>query len=467
MLKKIVFLVSVTLLFLASGGTASSRQTDPYWYFAFNDVEFISFASDGTSGAVLPKNLNAPNTEESYIQECYQVGPQTALITSDRAWYLLTPTSSIPLPISTDITSQPMYLAPGYGPYSVFLWDVTRAFLLFNAETGAVEQLTGESSDQYRFSEDGRYFYYSSLLDGTWALRERELATGTERVIFSWQSGDITPDNSGKYWLYHVYQAREGIDVFTVVSINGEQWEVGQFAQQERLTVKILDNALVTYHPRGCQPNCEFNIQTLPDGPQQTFVVSNVNDTSVIPELYSFMDGSELLLSIGDTVWLVPPTGEPTQIGFTFENMGVSALWTDDDRLVITDAHLAQGETGVYTIWDRQTNDYVWRGSYDTSLWWGWWDFYPYSWLLFEDMSVNQAILYLYQTGKLVRLPSTPNSRYFGVTQLDGKTLYGQFWEYGDMDAGIYLYDPASEAYQLLTRGEELRLCPVIYQPTE
>lgn len=462
--KLALILVMVLIVTGGSRKTFSQEPTATYWNFAFNDVEFAAFSSDGTIHIF--EGVQPETHLDRYERVCYQVGPQTALVPTDEVWYLLTPETAQRLMVPQDIAATPWTLDGSYGSYTVLSSDGnTQGWyrgVVVNAETGTVEWLTGEYAYQSpRFSVDGRYLYYASRVNDSSILWERELSSGVERAIFSWTMGAITPDRSGKYWLYQTYQVDEMSAVYILIAVDGTQREVGRFTSQEEMAMMIIDQTLVLCH-RACEPDRMVQVQTLPAGPKLFFAVPDIDGENVTTYPLHFWDDAELLLSVGDEIWLVRSDGTATQLGFAFDNTA-PALWTRDQRLIITAAEVPDVDfnTGHYTIWDREQNKTVGAGAYETPPFWfddG------YGALMFEDIGNNQAILYRYQDERLFRLPAPLDSRYFGITHPNGKTLYGQKRAFGDMAPGIYEYDPEADVYDLLLPGEGWGVCPVVFE---
>ncbi len=495
--KKWCSIVVLIAGFGIASGTQAQEPDETIWRFAFNETSVIAYTLDGT--------VNVLQTGEyDNTAFCYQLGSETALLRvyGEPGLQHLTPDTIEPLILAPGV--EEIELAPSlineFGLSRILMISPTRDYvilglpafgspneigLLVNLSNRLVERLTGTflfGEDQVRFSEDGHYLRYSSRTDAGEELRERELITGTEHVVYSARSysDPLRPaDPYGQRWLEQNVNKPAQITSYRLIGIDGRVEEIAVFhhhnpdyPDEDGLVIRALDEALITY--KGfCGADCKFEVQPLNTSDPVTFIGPEITGyTGAFP--LRWIDETHLLVQLfgNDSssepdVWLLGSDGSAKAIGFSpnrAEIFMVSRGWLSTRWYVVSDAVVAsyQRTEVSYRVWDSVSFKYVLAGNFDTS---GYFMLDSRGIVVIDDgMRSHTGLFYRASDGRVFRFPERPAGQYYGQEILPADTfLYQQHAdEQAPMEPGLYRYDPVAETYSLLVAGEGWRACNIV-----
>jgi hypothetical protein len=342
---------------------------------------------------------------------------------------------------------------------------------LMNLETRLVEPLSGQvNRTQVRFSADEHFLRYVSRTDVGDELRERELATGAERVIYS---GILDPvDRYGEYWLGQEWDREARTTTYRLISVAGSVEEIAVFRRdnldypdEAGLLIQALDGVLVTYDT-SFGADFRFVVQPLDGGAPVTFTGPETAEEDRAAPL-KYIDESHLLVQLTGPesntpdIWLLGSDGTAKAIGFSFgpRDMRSFPSLPNTRWYVVSDTVVdSSQQTGKhYLVWDSVTFEYVLAGTFDMMV------FFTFGETGFMVDDTRTSLFYRAADGEVFRMPEQLRGMFDTSRFLPGDTiLYEQLPTYQTgMEPGLYRYDPAAETYTLMAAGEGWFPCSV------
>jgi hypothetical protein len=377
--------------------------------------------------------------------------------------YKLTPTKSQLLqPRSEQAVDAGAFLVVDYRDPYVLLISVqlqpAQPVLLVNLDAGTYEPLgapTLGTSRNYccRISEDGSKVRYigAYLPDNSdsWALRERTVATGDERIVARLGASlAIQPDQYGDRWLYQTRDQATKAIAYSWITIDGATQPVSSEPPDSAHSQRLFQNNLFIV-PFNCQADCRVELQPLNGGTSATFTFSNDQPNAIPLPLRELEDGG-LAVLVNEQFVALNADGTATAIGYwSPQNIaqGVSESVSPNGRWVLA---LDAKSPTRYRVWDNRDKKYVVdvpiaNFAFLTIQ-------YSGSAFLLDDLASSppKAILRS-EGGQMIDLPPSKSGVYFDLTADQGVLFVEQ--RGAERKPGIYRYDPANNTSTLLVEN--------------
>ncbi len=425
----LAFLLAILLL-------AFSGETSQTWYFAqlTDSGEIAAISASGTVNRLQARGD---------LQYGVRLDGQTALFLlvqdGESHWYRVTPEQAveIPMPGNGDALRQALAASGDH----VVLRDRSTALpspaVLVDAAAAQALPLTGRLLPAARFSADGQSLRYLSFNGEQWSLIERTLATGAERVLYSFASRDPLPsfaaDSHGERWL--LPESTGGVDLLT---LDGAIAPLNAGSPDQPMAWTFLRDDLV-----GCGAVCTIQ------SPTESTTLALPADTMVRP-LAEPQAGTLLALDDQNNFWLLSASSAPLKLG-SFDPL---RIFMPPSLLVSPDGRYLAAATGdrQYTVWDliTRTPAAQLEANYLGQVFYSGGGFTAHVY----DQPDDQAVLYA--NGKTVSLPH-PHEALYVTLMPDGGLLCWLQTPVEDVgDEGIYRYDPADQTYTPLLLNARL-----------
>ena len=310
----------------------AAAQEDEKWYYGWirDTGQLFAYTAEGEVRVLLEEGIAEITIDRINEQHAFGVLMMTG--EENQSFYFLTPNEARLLTPSFD----PQVLEDGeaHGGWLTFTDDYAvlpyepgkNALADFN--DGTVELLTESLTiDDFeadtRFSEDGqllRYITldsYDSAGSPSWSLRERTLATGEERVIYTGE-GDtrVVGDEFGEHWLVELPPPNDESQPrsFLLLDTAGNSEIVAESTTDNAIHVALFEDYLLTA-PTDCIENCTATLTPIAGGSERTFISPDMRPNStVFPR--TFIDEASLLVFGADYYYyLLSEEQEPVLIG--------------------------------------------------------------------------------------------------------------------------------------------------------
>lgn len=271
--------------FLMHGAYA---QVDDQWFYAedADNNQIVAYNLEGDLASVMELN------DDVTLRGGWRIDSRTLLMiaedtSGDRSMFILSPDGAEPISYSFDYGIQ---VVAYHYPYAVFMpVDPTRTAtpaILVNVESATATNLGGdvapifEASPCCRFSEHGTSLRYIAKIQldendvdaATFQLRERDLATGEERDIYSIYSVNADngpqvsrwqPDTDGDRWLMLTSERHDESIVRTtwMIELDGSAERIGEAHSEDEIFLIYSFWGNMTWITDGiCQGGCTLDV---------------------------------------------------------------------------------------------------------------------------------------------------------------------------------------------------------------
>jgi WD40 repeat protein len=455
MTRNLLACLLIVLLGLMSLAPSHAQSPDT-WYFAWDNESgaLFGYTLTGNSAPLLTIDTDfrsvAWRVDSSQALALLSVGGQVGL-------YRLSPEGA--QPISADLGAQNLLpqvsqVAARFDPYWVLLASdgPYSIGLLLNTANLTIEPLTGESYlpiDGWKFSQDGQALRYLSRADresSTWNLWQRELSSGNELGLYSFESPFpvIQAAQYGEQWLLSEVLESPRRQVYTAINADGTSRVVDEVALDgaNALTVYGMIGSTELRFSAPCNADCRYEQLDLAGNPMGVYSVPSIPSSAVIS--LGGVDQNRLLVLADNTFWLLDNAQVGQALGL-YDGVQLllppHQLRSPDGRWLVT----ADGAGGV-RLWDLIAGQVV-----------------------LERPSMNGVSVAYSSAGVLVRAEADPASTwlyrvadsqsselpratngFFSEVLADGTILYTQAAEAEGRPAAIYRYNPSDGAYILV-----------------
>lgn len=454
---KVFYTLLLLLCLLLTVASPATAQSNEQWFFAW-DNESGALVGYTVTGNIVPLLTIDPD----FPSQAWRIAPDQALALVSTGGgvglYRLTPSgaTAIAPQLGTEtILSQISYLAAYRDPYAVLIASdgAYSTGLLVNLTAGTIEPLTGESYallNTWKFSADGTTLRYISRPDReatTWSIWERELASGNELGIYTFESPfpaiQTTPD--GEQWLLSELAEGPRRQVYTAINADGSTRVVDEIAlddpSQPLAVYSLLGNSQLSF-AAPCSTDCTYTQLDLAGNPIATYAVANIPSAAVLP--LGGIDAAHVLVLADNIFWRLDAAQAGQNVG-RYDALQLlslsSALQSPDGRWLVS----SDGVGGIQ-LWDLVSGQAVFQRAAMGGV------TVRYSEagiIISAAVAPQSAVLYRYADSQLVELPASPNG-FFMEALNDGTLLYTQGAEGEGRPAGIFRYNPADGAYILV-----------------
>lgn len=445
----------------------TSAQEDEKWYYGWNpaDEQVFAYTANGDTRVLLEAGFDEV-THLRRIDRRNAVGVVARGIQGDPQIYFLTPdearliTPTFDPQILEDL--EPTYYLHAFNDqYAVFAstYDMGGATgFLADFNTGTLD-LLGEDKiilnvGSTHFSEDGAFLRYISLDDSgedrVWSLRERTLATGEERIIYSGEGYPVVRGGRfGEHWLVYEAHQVEGnwIRTFLLLDTMGNSEIVAESTQDNQVIARMVGDHVAVF-PVNCSLNCPITLISLSERNERTFNAPPGDDVQNPLEV---PDAEHLLVLNDDTLYVLEEAAEPVSIGGYFpQNLGqqLQQLFSPDKRYMLVLTLDEAGEPEGYGVWDfaseRLVVDNVPEGYLFVLI------YYSDSGFIVTE-GLQKFYLYRYADEKLIELPEEAD--YCFEVLSDGDVLCNVGPEDEGISPGIYRYNSVNGELTLLVEN--------------
>lgn len=466
------------LLFIPLSVHAQEAEASPWYYFAqHRDTGVVvAYTIDGDVREVPSSDILSRHSQ------AFRVDAQTLLVVDLDQNMLahLTPDGLVPI---LELEQELIGAAYHY-PYLALVPFIPSSqpvpVLLVNVEAGVATYLDRTVPNQgffcCRISADGTALRYMSLVVdsnnndiGYYELRERDLASGVERVVYSLTNDHsqnsvlFLPDTDGSWWLQREVQQQGQIHVESSVTMTGEVDVFNRFApgeDQARIS-RMWDDYLVMSDP-SCDSDCTLEIRLATGGAASTFlfdgspidfhpVYLNQGDSQQAEShLYGLNASSRPLEFVR-----LSENRDPEIIGYIDSDNNVAPFRSPDGRWVtVTDSADAPIS---FALWDNQRGEFAMRVTI------------PDGQQVFVASQFGEALIvltqlrqplahHLYLTGsdQIITVGAQDGGSY-RIFRPDLTAIYQQVRD-GDREPGVYRFDISNGQFTRLLPGDYLTL---------
>lgn len=245
--------------------TATAQYDQPLtWYFAYHDETgaLIAFNTDGTVSTLLESGILNPTDNLTYLD--HDVALAALNVDGTPRLYRLSPEKAELLEVDAGLAGNPLAVTTGAAVLSDFMRGEPVPAVLFTRD--AVRELPQQVDGlrgSVRFSKDGQFLRYTGVdSSGTWGLWEHEVATGAERLIYTFGSErpDVRPDLGGEAWVWRLETAPQA--TYEYIHADGTVESLGTVEEGDlRGSFYPLGNSLIIYPPT-CDETCTIEIRS-------------------------------------------------------------------------------------------------------------------------------------------------------------------------------------------------------------
>lgn len=458
------------ILLFALTGIVSAQNTEPeIWNWAWRQStgEFFAYSSQGDVNTLLASGT-------TQIFSLWRIGNDHAVgllqVNGITMFYDLTPQLAQTYTLNFDpkTLKTPFDIRYGYrleaysSPYMLFTPSVNQTSppsepaVLANLDTKQIEFLSNDvdwKSDNgcCRFSEDGLRLKYT-VTSGypkapTLILRERVLATGEEKILYTLTGADLGlyPDREGERWLLYELKSNSKSlnDLYTVRMLHsdGTSEQIYEHAPDEFYTTyEFVGDDLISYQPL-CEADCVLHLLTV-GGDHFTFKLPPSNGGGIY--FFQHIDDEHLVIGRLDDYWLLSTLNEPTLIGYFYRGGSDLPQTNSPDRrwLLMADTHNYPYSHRM--VWDLLKQKQV--VEIPKTLPDPIYLIYDPAGFIVDSLDTGEGILYQYADEKQFALPAKGYGNYFEALS-DGSVLY---YTPGQNDSAIYRYSPDENRFDLL-----------------
>jgi hypothetical protein len=454
----------IIMIFLCAwlSGAAASAQEGQRWYYGWKPEsgQLFAYTPEGEVRVLLESGI-ADEHSAIRIDEQHAVGVFTLNGDDNRSVLYLTPDEAQPLVPSFDTNTfeadSPEYTLRAFTDDYALLMNSPRipgdyGFIAnFNAETiEALSEFTISSFlQQARFSEDGqylRYIGYTSESQEAWSLRERTLATGDERVLFSDEKfPTVVSDTFGEHWLIGL--RTEAGWQYNRLDTNGQSEVITEVNEENRLDVRAFGDYLYL-RDMNCTENCTITVTPAAGGDDQTFVALP-SDNFLNP--LALVNGDRLLvLNLeDDTYYTLSENQPPLPIGlYTPQNIPqpISDTLSPDGRFLLT--VFENDDDMSFGVWDFSRDAFVVEQTPEQFA-------FPFVFYGENGFLVSQGLtefsIYDANTDSIAKIPSQAGVCFALLPDNDALCTVSQRDQ--SLEPGIYRYNPDDESFALLVEN--------------
>ncbi len=437
------------------------------WYFAGN-------REAGSLMAYTPSDdmhlLIESGVVDVFLSRAVRINPQTVLahLTVDEqpGLFLLTPDAAQRLPVTDEVSSlledEPLFTTVSE-PYAVLTLGhnpFDAEALLVDTERGTVEQLTGSilsfppTNLSVRFSADKRFLRYMSQEtpdDFVWQIRERDLATGEERILHAIEVPErqrfpnLAIDQFGEHWLLTKIDT-ETDTVQVLMLFNDSTLEILEEASLGQQHIWQMGDDYLAVSPLACETDCTLEVRPLDGEETITFPLP---EAIMRPILVTRLDDGRLIVAQRSQYWLLDNDGTTESLGFVRpqellnwrrEIPGSRQIFANADR-----------DATHYLVWDMQQGTLILERSLDGGVA----VIYRDEGLIVQHIFDDDADSYEFYPEAEDTVIDIPQLRVFEILP-DGRLLH-LVTPFGNEDSvpGIYQFDLATGEDLLLLEGAE------------
>ncbi len=455
-MRRWLWLVSITLL-LGTTQVLAQEPSGATFYGLKADNTLVSYTLDGSETELLD------GVSFEHIRLIKTDLPENPLLVAKvdgtLGLYLVGPVQApqpIKLPEGFDLESHYWFSISNHHPYYVLQLSggiPETTALLVNVDTLEAQLLTGRvffsSSQSIFFSDDGSKLRYTSRTDAnsnTWNLIERDVASGAERIFYSFNENFpiVSVSSDGEAWLFRVYDRNTQTNNITLVKPNGRITNIAQ--EPRRLTFfRGIFNDMLYAAQADCKTGCEVKITPLGDVNNDNSTVFTAPALETFPVPVSMPDADHLLIMDEDTYWMLGTDGSAQNLGLRDPvNIYTPLALSSDNRWLMTVTADEDGERTGYKVWDLQTRTTVLENSLPRGLN----VYYGDEGLIVWEYPDRQRV-YRYSDGKVFDLDmGATETLYMLATPDIGIVATGRESEIGGR--GIYALDLDTGTYTLL-----------------
>ncbi len=450
---------------LVSGVSAQTSNVSD-WYLAWTmNGQLVSFTPDGDVTPLIDR-IFTPNFTAWRMDD----GSVLAIITVAGNPGLYHVTEQLAAPITfTDGDSNPIHdtawrIVGNRGDY-VLVAPLVRVAsgisYLVNLATNQAQILTKNLltySNNWPFSSNGSYVRYlsrESSESNTWTIREREIETGTERVISTVTDTfpSVSNDSYGENWIY--LEHKDATNSYILISQSGTTQVLAQ-VEDETPFWEFFGDQITVYSPE-CQTNCSLEFRSSDENLSAKFVLPSPASS---PSIYSQIDENHLLLSNtkdATSLWLADTENEPLLLGTWnpgYVTTPFNQLLSSDHRWLFA-LNNSDNKPG-YQVWDLQKAQPILKSDPARQFAVAGVNYGTGGFIVNEDLKHFQY--YRYRDERIFDLEGI--NGFYWQALADGTLLFAQVYGDNNQIAGIYRYDVDTKTYTLLVQDGIYPLIP-------
>ena len=358
-------ILSLALLMLALSTSAQEQQDEDYWYFALDqdNERFVAFNKAGTINDL---------GDFSGIEGVFRVDHERILFLSptDDGYDLVMLTPTDMRTLTTGITESLVPIAFA-DPYLIMIPVRPTPFvltaLLINLDTGETVELLTPSTSESRpccvFSADGSTLYYiaaitdePNLASDGYEIRERDLQSGDERVVYEKERGDSTMTWLGvpqqDRWLLRLTERGEQTHVtYQFVDLTGEIEAVGDYTVgDEGITdYRVFQDQLIAWQIQ-CESDCTLRLTDLETDEEGVFLRGDSVD---FPRPIYVDENAFVTLGNDNTFVRLTTDNDPQILGTSDPRVMTGDFTSPDGRF----AFMSIEDPLSVLIWDNAANE--------------------------------------------------------------------------------------------------------------
>ncbi|MCA0452348.1 MAG: hypothetical protein LCI00_00010 [Chloroflexi bacterium] len=448
------FITLFVILFMTFSVSKASEEQSQKWYYAWRDStqELLAYTADGQVNTLLTGHR---------VNNLWQEEGETAIALvideTHYSFFKLTPTEAIPIDAEFDNHIDPYNVNFGgrfyTGSYFLISSSQQPEKVLVDLNKLQAKVLNHRRSHDFVLSENRELIRFFSDVgeDGKSQLElwEYKLDTGDERLIYRQDNNSSMLSCSsyryGDQWLCH--QEMDTVDGnilrYFLINEDGTTTKIIDDQQyQLRWIVYSSDNDDLIIFDKLCMVQC--SVEVYPRGELQPKVYPIDSKYLPLQEKFGFIGfwviSNGLLFSDSAKVFRVKSDGTFKELG---ENICCHDVgtWSPDGKWLVLWSDDFE-KTRVWNL-DEDKLEFEYVNSEMVSLV----EYFEGGFVLTEGCSSTQV--YLYSTKEPMQFMGDPCTFIFRILS-DDTFLIDDSLNNGDLDEGIYHYDPMTDTYTLL-----------------
>lgn len=368
------FILSIVMGVTIMPVSAQNAAQEQSALFALQEGTLLSYTLDGTTNRLM-ENVNWDG-----LRLFKTASPDTALMVAEveiegNIGLYRVPVADTPRPLALPpdykLDSTNWFKGAEHHPYYL-LHAITKLpealGLLVNLDTLEAQPLTNtvfyNSQPAAAFSADGsklRYLSKAADVPDTWYLLERDLASGDERTIYTFNEfyPNISYDTTGERWLYRTTNRDTRIATTVLIKPDGSVTDIAQ-DDNGAYHLRIIWNDQLYVTPAVCQADCPIKLAPLNAADDQAGLTFTVPVIQTLPVPLAMPDAAHIVVSDQGTFWRLGTDHSAANLGtFNAATILTPRVLSPDERWLLALAAGDDGEFTGYNVWDLQTGQAV------------------------------------------------------------------------------------------------------------